>query len=62
MEWAARDRHARIVGMADGDGTDPMRQAVNGLSTETGALFVIATGNSGPGAHSVNSPAPRTPR
>ncbi len=48
--------------MADGDGTDPMRQAVNGLSTETGALFVIATGNSGPGAHSVNSPAPRTPR
>ncbi|MGW2464179.1 S8 family peptidase [Streptomyces sp. NPDC001761] len=59
MEWAARDRHARIVSMSlggYGDGTDPMSQAVNGLSAETGALFVIAAGNAGPGAHSVNSP------
>src|SRR6185369_11086894 len=31
------------------DGTDPMSQAVNDLSASTGALFVIAAGNTGPG-------------
>ncbi|MFJ9811384.1 S8 family serine peptidase [Streptomyces sp. NPDC101158] len=60
MEWAARDVDARIVSMSLGssepsDGTDPMAQAVNALSAETGALFVIAAGNSGaPG--SIGSP------
>ncbi|WP_128979977.1 S8 family serine peptidase [Streptomyces roseicoloratus] len=60
MEWAARDIDARIVSMSLGsrepsDGTDPMAQAVNALSAETGALFVIAAGNSGtPG--SIGSP------
>ena len=52
MEWAARDQHAKIISMSLGagptDGTDPMSQAVNELSAETGALFVIAAGNSGP--------------
>ncbi|WP_327713141.1 S8 family serine peptidase [Streptomyces sp. NBC_00464] len=52
MEWAAKDVHAKIVSMSLGssqgsDGTDPMAQAVNSLSTDTGALFVIAAGNSG---------------
>ncbi|MGW0955870.1 S8 family serine peptidase [Streptomyces sp. NPDC002545] len=52
MEWAARDVHAKVVSMSLGssegsDGTDPMAQAVNTLSKETGALFVIAAGNSG---------------
>ncbi|MFE0509978.1 S8 family serine peptidase [Streptomyces sp. NPDC058964] len=52
MEWAARDVHARIVSMSLGsteasDGTDPMAQAVNTLSQETGALFVVAAGNTG---------------
>lgn len=52
MEWAARDVHANIVSMSLGstepsDGTDPMAQAVNSLSRETGALFVIAAGNTG---------------
>jgi len=50
MEWAAQ--HAKIVNMSLGgtdpsDGTDPMAQAVNQLSEETGALFVIAAGNTG---------------
>lgn len=57
MEWAARDQKARIVSMSlggSGDGTDPMSEAVNRLSRETGALFVIAAGNGGP--RSINSP------
>ncbi|AIV36629.1 S8 family serine peptidase [Streptomyces sp. CCM_MD2014] len=52
MEWAARDVDADIVSMSLGstepsDGTDPMAEAVNTLSRETGALFVIAAGNTG---------------
>ncbi|MEW9529183.1 S8 family serine peptidase [Microbispora sp. NPDC049125] len=58
MEWAARDKHARIISMSLGagptDGTDPLSQAVNTLSAETGALFTIAAGNAGP--HSVGTP------
>ncbi|MGW0630204.1 S8 family serine peptidase [Streptomyces sp. NPDC002758] len=60
MEWAARDVHARIISMSLGsteasDGTDPMAQAVNTLSQETGALFVIAAGNTG-APSSIGSP------
>ncbi|MET8772695.1 S8 family serine peptidase [Streptomyces sp. NPDC004658] len=60
MEWAARDVHARIVSMSLGsteasDGTDPMAQAVNTLSQETGALFVVAAGNTG-APSSIGSP------
>jgi subtilisin family serine protease len=51
MEWAAVDQHAKIVNLSLGsgpsDGTDPMSQAVDRLSAETGALFVVAAGNSG---------------
>ncbi|GGL68405.1 peptidase [Streptomyces fumigatiscleroticus] len=52
MEWAARDVHADVISMSLGspepsDGTDPMAQAVNTLSAETGALFVVAAGNTG---------------
>ncbi|MFC8866273.1 S8 family serine peptidase [Streptomyces sp. NPDC057148] len=61
MEWAARDVDADIVSMSLGsteasDGTDPMAQAVNTLSAETGALFVIAAGNTG-APSSIGSPA-----
>ncbi|MGW2939368.1 S8 family serine peptidase [Streptomyces sp. NPDC001156] len=60
MEWAARDQHAKVVSMSLGggptDGTDPLSQAVNRLSEETGALFVIAAGNSGPAPYSVSAP------
>jgi subtilisin family serine protease len=50
MEWASDN--AKIVSMSLGssepsNGTDPMAQAVNRLSEEKGALFVIAAGNSG---------------
>ncbi|MEU6661135.1 S8 family serine peptidase [Streptomyces sp. NPDC046821] len=60
MEWAAKDIHAKVVSMSLGstepsDGTDPMAAAVNSLSKDTGALFVIAAGNSGY-AGSVGSP------
>ncbi|GAA0512613.1 peptidase [Paractinoplanes deccanensis] len=54
MEWAARDQHSRVINMSlgyqGGDATDPVSTAVNTLSAETGALFVIAAGNSGPAA------------
>ncbi len=60
MEWAARERKAKVVSMSLGgsptDGTDPMSAAVDELSAETGALFVIAAGNSGPDATTVGSP------
>ncbi|MGW4486454.1 S8 family serine peptidase [Amycolatopsis sp. NPDC004368] len=60
MEWAAVDEHAKVVNMSLGsldpsDGTDPMSQAVNRLSAQTGALFVIAAGNT-TGAGTVASP------
>ncbi|WP_307834108.1 S8 family serine peptidase [Paractinoplanes lichenicola] len=60
MEWAARERKAKVISMSLGgdptDGTDPMSVAVNELSAETGALFVIAAGNSGPTETTVGSP------
>jgi subtilisin family serine protease len=58
MEWAAAK--AKIVSMSLGsgptDGTDPTSEAVNKLSAQYGTLFVIAAGNSGPGANTVASP------
>lgn len=60
MEWAAAEQDADVVSMSLGggptDGTDPMSQAVNNLTASTGALFVIAAGNDGPGAETVSSP------
>ncbi|MFF5931729.1 S8 family serine peptidase [Streptomyces hydrogenans] len=60
MEWAARNG-AKVISMSLGtaaatDGTDPLSTAVNELSAETGALFVIAAGNVGPGATTIGSP------
>jgi len=60
MEWAAVDEHARIVNMSLGDpdpsdGTDPLSEAVDRLSAQTGALFVIAAGNTG-GSGTIGSP------
>jgi subtilisin family serine protease len=60
MEWATQNQHAKIVSMSLGegptDGTDPLSQAVDRLSAANGALFVIAAGNSGPSAYSVDAP------
>jgi subtilisin family serine protease len=59
MEWAAVDQHAKIISMSLGagasDGSDPLSQAVETLSHETGALFTIAAGNYGP--NTVSSPS-----
>jgi subtilisin family serine protease len=59
MEWAAG--RADVVNMSLGgdepsDGTDPLSLAVNALSEKTGALFVVAAGNSGPADGSVSWP------
>lgn len=55
MEWA-KDQGAEVVSMSLGDttpddGSDPMAQAVDALSADSGPLFVIAAGNAyDPGA------------
>ncbi|MFC5110247.1 S8 family serine peptidase [Kibdelosporangium philippinense] len=52
MEWAAATQGADVINMSLGssmpsDGTDPLSQAVNRLTAETGSLFVVAAGNTG---------------
>ncbi|WP_158578566.1 S8 family peptidase [Spongiactinospora rosea] len=63
MEWAAREAKADVVSMSLGgavtDGTDPLSVAVDTLSAETGALFVIAAGNEGK-EYMVGSPGAAT--
>lgn len=61
MEWAVA-RGADVVNMSLGsdtpsDGTDPMSRALNELSASSGALFVVAAGNAGPGEGTIGSPA-----
>ncbi|MEU4191976.1 S8 family serine peptidase [Kribbella sp. NPDC026611] len=52
MEWAARDMHAQVVNISLGfpgeRPDDPLEQAINTLTAETGVLFVVAAGNIGP--------------
>jgi subtilisin family serine protease len=58
MEWAALDQQARIISMSrggNGDPHDPLSTAVDQLSAETGALFVVAAGNGG-STQTINSP------
>ncbi|MFE1958522.1 S8 family serine peptidase [Streptomyces sp. NPDC059479] len=61
MEWAAAEG-AKVVNMSLGsdtptDGTDPMSRAVDELTASSGALFVVAAGNSGEmGDGTVGSP------
>jgi subtilisin family serine protease len=48
MEWAATsgaDIVSMSVGLGTTDGTDPLSQAVDRLTAQTGALFVVAGGN-----------------
>ncbi|WP_225809820.1 S8 family serine peptidase [Streptomyces spinosus] len=59
MEWAVQ-QGAKVVNMSLGgefpsDGTDVLSSAVNELSASSGALFVVAAGNSGT-PESVSSP------
>ncbi|TDD59397.1 hypothetical protein E1263_15250 [Kribbella antibiotica] len=60
MEWAAVQQKARVInmslGITDEPGVDPIEAAVNRLTAQTGALFVVAAGNEGPDARTVRSP------
>ncbi|MFC4529443.1 S8 family serine peptidase [Sphaerisporangium dianthi] len=61
MEWAARTEHAKVISMSLGVGSwhtqdDPLSQALNSLSAETGALFVVAAGNDGNSPYSIAAP------
>ncbi|MFM9590851.1 S8 family serine peptidase [Streptomyces scabiei] len=59
MQWAVA-QGAEVVNMSlggtDTPGIDPVEQAVNDLSARSGALFVIAAGNDGPGEGTIGSP------
>ncbi|MFD7502358.1 S8 family serine peptidase [Streptomyces sp. NPDC059850] len=59
MEWAAAS-DAKIVSMSLGGPatgpSDPLSEAVDQLSASSGALFVIAAGNSGPFEGTVETP------
>ncbi|MFI7060012.1 S8 family serine peptidase [Kribbella sp. NPDC050124] len=50
MEWAAAEG-AKVVNMSLGggptDGLDPLSQAVNDITAQTGTLFVVSAGNDG---------------
>ncbi|HWM74289.1 MAG TPA: S8 family serine peptidase, partial [Nocardioides sp.] len=64
MEWAAHSG-ADVVNMSLGapqssDGTDPLSQAVDRLTEETGTLFVIAAGNAGPDEGTIKTPGAAT--
>ncbi|TDC75927.1 S8 family peptidase [Streptomyces hainanensis] len=59
MEWAV-EQGADVVSMSlggyAGSEVDPLEDAVNTLSAESDALFVIAAGNDGPGQNTIGSP------
>lgn len=61
MEWAVVTKQAKIVNMSlggpDEPGLDVIEQAVNELSAQHGALFVISAGNGGEWGERVSSPA-----
>ncbi len=64
MEWAAHSG-ADVVNMSLGspsstDGTDPLSQAVDRLTEETGTLFVVAAGNAGPDEGTIKTPGAAT--
>lgn len=44
------------LGGRAGDGDDPVAQALENLTAETGALFVVAAGNNGPGEFTIDTP------
>jgi subtilisin family serine protease len=61
MEWAARTERAKVINMSLGNSAwhsqdDPLSQSVNQLTAETGALFVVSAGNSGPDPYTLGAP------
>ncbi len=65
MQWAAVEQRATVVNLSlggpDGPEIDPLEEAVNTLTAQTGTLFVIAAGNAG-GDRTVGSPGERRGR
>ncbi|MET8279290.1 S8 family serine peptidase [Micromonospora sp. NPDC005174] len=59
MQWAAVDAHADVINMSlggtDTPDVDPLEAAVESLTAQTGALFVLSAGNDGTDG-SVGSP------
>ncbi|ADB35176.1 peptidase S8 and S53 subtilisin kexin sedolisin [Kribbella flavida DSM 17836] len=59
MDWAVQ-QGAKVVNISlggyDAPGLDPLEQAVNTLTARSGALFVVAAGNSGPSERTIDSP------
>lgn len=51
LQWAAAEKRATVVNMSiggpDGPEIDPLEEAVNTLTEQTGTLFVISAGNDG---------------
>ncbi len=59
MQWAAAQKATAVnisIGGSDTPGEDPLEEAVGRLTRQTGTLFVIAAGNSGPDDHTIESP------
>ncbi|MGW1452808.1 S8 family serine peptidase [Micromonospora sp. NPDC002411] len=60
MQWAAVDQNADVINMSlggtDTPDVDPLEAAVESLTAQTGALFVISSGNDGTDG-SVSSPS-----
>ncbi|GAA0596194.1 S8 family serine peptidase [Kribbella sandramycini] len=60
MDWAANEIKANVVNISlggpDFPELDPLEEAINRLTAQTGTLFVVAAGNSGPRAGTVESP------
>ena len=60
MEWAANEVKAKVVNLSlggtDTPEVDPLEEAVNRLTAQSGTLFVIGAGNDGPGESTVGSP------
>ncbi|SCG73060.1 S8 family serine peptidase [Micromonospora humi] len=60
MQWAAAEQHATVANLSlggwDTPEVDPLEQAVETLTAQTGTLFVISAGNDGADG-SVSSPA-----
>jgi subtilisin family serine protease len=59
MEWAV-SQGARVINLSIGaqaaEGPDPATEAVDALTASSGALFVVAAGNSGPDIQTVTTP------
>ncbi len=60
-EWAIVEEGARVVNLSlggpDTPEIDPLEEAINRLTEDHGALFVVSAGNFGPFAGSVESPS-----